>query len=28
VRPNALTKRLLRLRENLRQYLEEEGVSP
>lgn len=28
VRPNSLTKRLLRLRENLRQYLEEEGVAP
>jgi len=28
VRPNALTKRLLRLREDLRQYLETEGVTP
>ena len=27
VRPNALTKRLLRLRESLRSYLESEGVS-
>ena len=27
VRPNALTKRLLRLREGLRQYLEKEGIS-
>lgn len=27
VRPNALTKRLLRLREGLRRYLEEEGVA-
>ena len=27
VRPNALTKRLLRLRESLRQYLEREGIS-
>ena len=27
VRPNALTKRLLRLRESLRRYLEKEGVS-
>ena len=26
MRPNALTKRLLRLRESLRDYLEKEGV--
>ena len=28
VRPNALTKRLLRLREDLRRFLESEGVTP
>ena len=28
VRPNSLTKRLLRLREDLRLYLKEEGVTP
>ena len=27
LRPNALTKRLLRLRENLRRELEREGIS-
>ena len=27
VRPNALTKRLLRMREALRRHLEKEGVS-
>ena len=27
VRPNAMTKRLLRLREQLRRYLEREGVA-
>ena len=27
VRPNALTKRLLRLREQLRRYLEERGIA-